>query len=160
MDAPFDTFEKAAPTRLEDIDDATAQMVADHMGVSLEEGRRMAFEQIGAEDVYLNSRYQVSVRYAETGEGWPEMLHLSIKRRDREVIHDWRDLQRIKNALVGEEHEAVELYPAESRLTDTANQYHLWVLTDPGVRFPFGFQDRLTWGESRGAAKQRAFDTG
>jgi len=29
--------------------------------------------------------------------------------------------------IVGEEHEAFEVYPAESRLVDTANQYHLWV---------------------------------
>jgi hypothetical protein len=37
-------------------------------------------------------------------------------------VHDWRDLQRIKNQLVGPECEAVELYPAESRKVDTANQ--------------------------------------
>jgi hypothetical protein len=55
---------------------------------------------------------------------------LSIKRRDREVIRDWRELQAIKNAIVGPEHEGFELYPAESRLVDTANQFHLFVFMD------------------------------
>jgi hypothetical protein len=59
-------------------------------------------------------------------------------------VHDWRDLQRIKNELVGPECEAVELYPAESRLVDTANQYHLWADADPTYRFGLGFNMRLT----------------
>lgn len=58
-------------------------------------------------------------------------------------MHDWRDLQAIKNELVGPEHEAIELYPAESRLVDTANQYHLWVLKDPSQRIPVGWTQRL-----------------
>jgi hypothetical protein len=44
-------------------------------------------------------------------------------RLDGQAIHDWRELQRIKNEIVGDEIEAVELYPAESRLLDTANWY-------------------------------------
>ena len=88
---------------------------------------------------WLNDTYQVNVREVVAADGWPAMLHLSIKRRDKDVLHDWRDLQEIKNLIVGPEHEAVELYPAESRLVDSANQYHLWVLADAGTRFPFGF---------------------
>jgi len=91
---------------------------------------------LAEEEVWINSVYSVSLRrFAEAG------VHLSIKRIDQEVIHDWRDLQRIKNELVGAECEAVELYPAVSRMVDTANQYHLWVITDPTYRFPFGFDD-------------------
>jgi hypothetical protein len=89
------------------------------------------------------------------------MWWLSIKRHDRRPIHDWRHLQRIKNALVGEQHEAVELYPAESRLVDTANQYHLWVLADPNKRFPMGWDQRLVEGPESAArvgAAQRPFD--
>jgi hypothetical protein len=70
--------------------------------------------------------------------------HLSIKRIDQEPVHDWRDLQRIKNQLLGPDCEAVELYPAEERLVDTANQYHLWGSTDPKFRFGFGFGTRFT----------------
>lgn len=73
----------------------------------------------------------------------PPLVHLSIRRQDREAVRDWRDLQRIKNALVGPECEGVELFPAESRLVDTANQAHLWVVADPAVRFPFGYSQRL-----------------
>lgn len=105
---------------------------------------------------YRNNKYQVQVSEVDTmGKDWPKMLWLSIKRIDREVIHDWRELQEIKNLIVGPEHEAVELYPAESRLVDTANQYHLYVLSDPKVRFPFGYAYRSVTDNPGGRAKQR-----
>jgi len=69
-------------------------------------------------------------------------IHLSIKRIDGSAVHSWRDLQEIKNQLVGVEHEAIEIYPAESRLVDTANQYHLWCFKEVGVGFPVGFHTR------------------
>jgi hypothetical protein len=55
-------------------------------------------------------------------------VHLSIKRFDRGPVRDWRHLQQIKNEVVGPEAEAFEIFPAESRLVDTANQYHLWAI--------------------------------
>jgi len=67
-------------------------------------------------------------------------------------------LQRIKNEIVGPEHEAVELFPAESRLVDTSNQYHLWVLTSDENRWPFGFQTRLVANKGSHGAKQRPFE--
>lgn len=85
--------------------------------------------------VYKNDTYQVEVSREN------RTFHLSIKRIDRQPCKDWRDFQRIKNELIGPEFEAVELYPAESRLVDGANQYHLWGLLDPKFRFPFGFND-------------------
>ncbi len=89
--------------------------------------RRLAEHGQAPEDaVYLNSIYQVNVRRVDAP-GWPcGVIHLSIKTRDKRPLHDWRDLQRIKNEIVGPEHEAVELYPAESRLVDTSNQYQ-WI---------------------------------
>ena len=84
-------------------------------------------------EVWINDVYQVAVR--DTG----KLVHLSIRRLDRQPIHDWRDFQSIKNQIVGPENEAVELYPAESRVVDTANQYHVYVVKDPKYRFPFGF---------------------
>jgi len=106
------------------------------------------------ETVWRNDRYQVSVRPVPES-GFPAMLHLSIKRIDRSPMHDWRELQEIKNALVGPEHEAVELYPAESRKVDTANQYHLWVIAEKGVQFPFGYDRRIVQNSTYGRAKQR-----
>lgn len=70
--------------------------------------------------------------------GKPEdrILHIHYHRRDRAPIRDWRIGQRIKNQLAGPEWEAVEIYPAESRLVDSANEYHLWAVP---WAFPFGF---------------------
>lgn len=103
----------------------------------MERGRRVGPDPFGdGGEMWLNDRYVVSVtRLPEGG------THLSIRRSDRKALHDWRDLQRIKNDILGPEVEAVELYPAESRLVDTANQYHLWALPD-AQRFGFGFE----WG--------------
>lgn len=102
--------------------------------------------------LWRNDSYTVGVRYEDGG-----LVHLSIKRNDRETIHDWRDLQEIKNALVGAEREAVEIYPAESRLVDSANQYHLWVLP-AGERVPFGFESRfVTDAIPNTTLKQRPF---
>lgn len=56
----------------------------------------------------------------------PARLHISYHRRDRKPARDWRHTQQIKNDIVGADAEMVEMYPAESRLVDTANEYHLW----------------------------------
>lgn len=97
------------------------------------------------ESIWINNRYQVNIREFYLDEdGGPfsgqRVIHLSIKRCDKLAVHDWRDLQWIKNQLLGPQTEAVELYPMESRLVDGSNQYHLWAIE--GV-FPFGFTDRL-----------------
>lgn len=63
--------------------------------------------------------------------------HLSIRRFDKAACRDWRHFQWIKNEICGAEREAVEIFPAESRLLDAANQYHLWVLPQ-GQSAPMG----------------------
>lgn len=120
-------------------------------------------ERLRRQAIYMNDLYQVNVEVvsAPFGEGTSDMFWLSIKRRDRAPLHDWRDLQQIKNMIVGEEHEGFEVYPAESRLVDTANQYHLWVFTDRAVRMPVGYRSRevLSAGEAAAVgASQRGFD--
>lgn len=110
------------------------------------------------DEVWLNSIYQVNVRRLPAPEGWPcDIIHLSIKTRTKRAEHDWRDFQRIKNELVGPEHEAVELYPAESRLIDTSNQYHLWVMADTRFKYPFGWMERAVWEGNAMGSKQRPF---
>ncbi len=91
---------------------------------------------------YRNNIYLVMVRkvdnpFSPTG----SIIHLSIRRNDRRVVRDWRHLQRIKTELIGPECEAVELFPAESRLMDDCDQYHLWALDDPEFRFPVGYTE-------------------
>lgn len=112
---------------------------------------------------WVNDRYTVYRRPITMPEGLPAFVHLSIKRNDRKPIHDWRHLQQINNELVGRECEGVELYPAESRLVDEANQFHLFVSLDKSFRWPFGDQDRQVGGPDAAAevgARQREWEAG
>ncbi len=102
--------------------------------------------------VYLNDKYQV-IRN-EIGNG---MVHLSIKLINKSHEHDWREYQQIKNELIGEECEAMEIYPAESRLVDAANQFHIWGWLDSTYRIPVGFQERLVLERSIAGSHQRPF---
>lgn len=120
----------------------------------------------GMIESWSNDLYEVNVR--RYSDGWaldPTMrwIYIGIASVDGAARHDWRDMQRIKNELVGPEHEAVELYPAESRLVDTSNQFHLWVLKEPqpACGFPFGWHTRLVADASsatEAGARQREFD--
>ena len=110
-------------------------------------------------ETYENNEYKVVVKQdklnAEGREGTiGEIVWLSICRLDREAIHNWRDLQTIKNMLVGENCFGYEVYPAEDQLVDTANQYHLWCLPN-GTHLPFGFlEGRKVNYESTSTTKQ------
>ena len=95
--------------------------------------------------MWKNTKYTVTQHPEEPGRpvedgGVGSMIHLSIRRNDRKAGIDWREFQQIKNQLVGSEAEALEIYPAETRLVDGANQYHLWCF--PCFKFPFGFNER------------------
>jgi hypothetical protein len=86
------------------------------------------------DEVWHNDIYSVSVRRSKDtvfGSDQP-MVKLGISSLDGTARHDWRDMQAIKNQLVGPEVEAFELYPAESRLMDPSNQFILWCF--PGIR--------------------------
>lgn len=122
--------------------------------------RKVAKEQynrLKADEIWCNNQYQVNIDYNphhNFGSDSP-ITHLSIKRLDKEPIHDWRDLQAIKNLLTDPEREAIEIYPAESRCVDAANQFHLWVLPE-GAKVPCGFYGRAVSSEDPpGGGKQR-----
>lgn len=79
-------------------------------------------------EVWENDRYHANVvRYSND---WPigggPWARIGITHNSQRAVHDWRDLQQAKNDIVGEEWEAVELYPAESRLLDPSNRFYLW----------------------------------
>ena len=101
-----------------------------------------AVQRMTAVTVFQNDMYRVEVKHA------PPFIHLDIRRLDGKTCNEWQDFQRIKNELVGPEHEALQLFPAESRLVDTGNEYHLWVCADIQSRFQFGFKDRFVLGET------------
>jgi len=91
-------------------------------------------------DAYVNLVISVQVSTEDTE--WGNVTHLWIKHRDgRPMI--WRDMQRIKNELVGYDRVAVEVYPSTADLVDVADMYHLWVLP-AGFRLPFSLKQRRT----------------
>jgi len=115
------------------------------------------------QEMYRNSRYTVIV--IRTEEPWydtaPKVIHLSIRRNDRKRPgpERYRDFQRIKTELVGPNHEGVELYPSEDRVADCADQYHIYVLADPELEFPFGFRAGFRAGPGKGSpVAQTAFE--
>lgn len=147
----MEPFDKAVP-----INGPTPEQIAAKYNLDLERARKIVARS-RSKELFINDRYQVAL--FDGGElGGKELVHLSIKRIDREPIHDWRDLQEIKNMLVGPENEAMEVYPAESRLVDTSNQFHLWAFKDATVRLPFGFNERLVDEDPIANAKQRPFN--
>lgn len=111
-------------------------------------------KQLLRDEIWVNDLYQVNVDRSD--KHW---VHLSIKRLDKEQIDysKWQHFQWIKNQLVGEEYEGLELYPAESRLVNTANQYHVWVMNHP---FPEAFipcgwnEGRVLYDKSNNGSKQ------
>lgn len=82
-----------------------------------------------------NNRFQVIKRALPAGP-WGRVVHLTLRNRDGSRRREWTEFQRVKNELVGPEYDAVEVYPAQERVVDTADHYHLWVLLDQPV--PFG----------------------
>lgn len=106
--------------------------------------------------VYKNHLYTCSCRHHS--EGWPlgggPWAQIGIYCEDGQARHDFRDMQRIKNDLVGPEWEAIELFPAESRLMDPSNYYLLFA----APKIPIGVYDgRRIIGHEQCLAPQRPF---
>lgn len=133
----------------------------DYQGKLTLEQCAIMLDQMRKEEIWICSEYQVAVDKTPT-HGMKDFTiwHLSIKRRDKEPIHDWRDLQEIKNQLCGKEIEALEIYPAEERKVDSANQYHLWAFMRDSKRkraprFPVGWTARYVQDDPFINGKQR-----
>jgi hypothetical protein len=109
--------------------------------------------------IWDNDLYSVTVRIHK--DGWPlgggPWVQLGISCHDGEPRHDWRDFQAIKNQLCGPEYEAVELYPAESRLLDPSNYFILFC----APKIPLGiYQGRRFSNATNCMAPQRAWAKG
>jgi len=127
------------------ISDEALAAYADANGVSLQTARAAFDAENRNSTFYVNDVYQVQLRRFE------HMVHLVIRRHDGEaILRDWREFQQIKDELVGPECEGAELYPAQSRLVDESNKYHIFCAADPAYRFPFGFTTRSVWEADRG----------
>jgi len=112
------------------------------------------------QECWMNDLYVVLViRDEQHGFGDDiKMDYLSIRRVDREPVRNWRHIQEIKNQLVGPECEGFEMYPAESRVADCANQYHVYVFTDPEARIPIGMQTGMKSTDSLCGSHNEPFD--
>lgn len=109
--------------------------------------------------LWRNAWYEASARSYPAGfpiGGGPYMI-LGIGHMTERAVHDWRDFQRIKNDICGDEWEGLELYPSESRLVDPSNRYYLWCVP-PGV-ITWGLQTtgRRVWDLEEALAPQRPF---
>ena len=65
-----------------------------------------------------------SAQIIDTSEG----LLIGIRRHDQSTDVPWSHKQRIKNEVLGEEFQAIEVFPKTSELVDDANMYWLWVV--------------------------------
>jgi hypothetical protein len=85
-------------------------------------------------ELWINDIYQVIVRRwtSDPVFGSAGMIQIGIHTFDGTARHDWREFQAIKSQIAGDECEAFELYPAESRLLDPSNYYTLWCF--PGLK--------------------------
>ena len=110
-----------------------------------QQAEMMHSEEASAE-YFISPTFQVAKRVLPDGQhGFPiPPTYLSIKRLDREPIADWRAMQKIKNAICGKEWEGIEIYPAESRLVDTANQYHMFCFPEAIPIYVFTQREVLT----------------
>ena len=81
---------------------------------------------------------------------------LSIRRRDRRPVNNWQDMQTIKNRLCGTECDAIQIFPKESKMVNTSNQYHLIVMPEE-VNIPFGWQARFVKKENRNSTTVQTF---
>ena len=94
---------------------------------------------------HSNDGFQVCSRLIGTEIGKVE--HVTIIRINRDLAKSldnsgvgdipWRIKQEIKNELFGEDGVAIEVFPAENRLVDMTDTYHLWVLPKK-FKMPFG----------------------
>lgn len=143
-----------------------AEAVAAEFGSSVADVRRVLDDIEQGDDIWLNSRYQVNVRRypSATEPPGPTLIHLSIKRRDKEPVgpERYRDFMAIKDQLADPEIEMIEIYPARSREVDTSTQWHMWGLDDPTFRVPFGWSEgRKVQGpiaDAKSGAKQNPFE--
>jgi hypothetical protein len=165
--APWTPFQEATPYLSPEKRSALIEDVirtAADRGMDLPRERAVEIvDQNQDAECWVNSRYTVLVFRDEPSwhEGAAEVIHLSIRRNDRQCPREerWRDFQRVKNELVGEANEGVELYPSDDRVADCANQFHIYVLKDPESEFPFGFRSGFRAGPSvNSPAVQRPFE--
>ena len=80
---------------------------------------------------------------------WGNVEHATITRKsdgfkvtcDGSKGFSWSEKQQIKNEIFGENRVAVEVFPKQNKLVDTADVYHLWIF-DKKFELPFGIHPK------------------
>ncbi len=113
-----------------------------------------------ATEIWLNNLYQINVSRFTVGNfiNSGAFTRLGIMRLDQSAAHDFRDYQQIKNDVCGEDWEAIELYPSESRLVDPSNYFLLWAF--PPNTLNIGMSERNVLNLKEANSPQRPFPAG
>lgn len=109
--------------------------------------------------IWENRFYSCSVRRYTQGfpiDNSPYVI-LGLTHVSETARHDWRDMQRVKNDLCGEEWEGLELYPAESRLVDPSNRFYLWCVPPGVIHWGLDVSGRRVLTMAASIAPQRPF---
>jgi hypothetical protein len=84
-----------------------------------------ALDSLLPDETWGNNRYTVNIHFLDGDrDGFVE---LAVHNHNRTPHVPWRHLQQIKDEVMGPDREAVQLFPADDRLVDTANEYWLYV---------------------------------
>jgi len=93
----------------------------------------------GVQRAWSNDRY--AVQYLKRN-GFEVLM---VRRHDGGSDYPWRDLQRIKDEVMGPDREAVQVFPKKSEIVDSANMAHIWLIHEDS-RLPYTFKN-LGWSE-------------
>lgn len=124
----------------------TVQELQQQFGVSYSEACQY-LATMRAQTIFRDMDHQVTLSPPMFFPNFPALAKMSVSRLDRKPVDGWDTLQAIKNEIIGAEFEAVEVFPAESRLVNMGNERHLWVFLDENYRLPFGWTKRMVNGE-------------
>lgn len=89
----------------------------------------------GVTRAYQNNRYLVQVHDNRMTSHGPAIL-AHIMRLDGQPVHNWPELQRVKNEVFGNHATAIEYYPPAREVIDVCNIYWLWIYPDGVIPKP------------------------
>ena len=98
--APQATMGPFLPARLPEAA-FEVETIATRFGVTRDAAAAQV-ERLRRQSVYMNDLYQVNAQLvaAPFGAVAGDVMWLSIKRRDKAPVHDWRELQAVKNLII------------------------------------------------------------
>lgn len=86
---------------------------------------------------FRNNQFSVMVNDQMKTSNGEAIMAMIQKHDDTPIRNHWRQIQRIKNEVFGEETVAIEYYPAQSKLVDDHYIYWIWIYPEgviPEVR--------------------------